>query len=447
MTAATFTHLPLQVGGVALASAGRAALWVIQRFMRAPLTNSAIMALVVTSAMAGSNALYGQRHAHPAPLFAPVAAPAEVAPVVPLTRPKTFGTKSKLVVGKPVALKASPGTAAAGPIGNADVIEVQRKLEMLKLFSGTIDGYYGPQTARAIKKFEELNGMKPKGELTAEMVELIRKAPLSLAEPKAQPAVTPLEQPAVESQPETIVLPKKLSPPADTDLPAALPAADAAPVEPKSLAALQPLEEPKPLSLEIQTGSIVKADEPAGAKLLGRPVPATPEAALEIAAQTAGDAIDTIISGVETVAMTKPGKRAAAVQQFVADVTAMPNAQPAEPAAEIAELTTLPDKPKVGVPLDIEEEPAKPGEAIAVLDTPATPDEIMRPASVSDPVFVAKVQRGLASLGFLHGPADGVAGEATAKAIRNFETYFNYDTTGRISPELLDLLIDNGAAI
>ncbi len=34
------------------------------------LTTSAIAALV-TTAMAGSNALYGQRHEHPAPLFAP----------------------------------------------------------------------------------------------------------------------------------------------------------------------------------------------------------------------------------------------------------------------------------------------------------------------------------------------------------------------------------------
>ena len=67
--------------------------------------------------------------------------------------------------------------------------------------------------------------------------------------------------------------------------------------------------------------------------------------------------------------------------------------------------------------------------------------------SVTDPVIVAKVQRGLGSLGFLHGPADGVAGEATAKAIRNFEVYFNYRVTGRISPELLDLLVQNGASI
>ena len=82
-----------------------------------------------------------------------------------------------------------------------------------------------------------------------------------------------------------------------------------------------------------------------------------------------------------------------------------------------------------------------------MLDTNATPEELAPAFSVTDPVIVAKVQRGLGSLGFLHGPADGVAGEATAKAIRNFEVYFNYNVTGRITPELIDLLVDNGASI
>ena len=57
------------------------------------------------------------------------------------------------------------------------------------------------------------------------------------------------------------------------------------------------------------------------------------------------------------------------------------------------------------------------------------------------------MQRGLASLGFLHGEIDGVAGEATAKAIRNFEVYYNYNVTGRITPELVNLLVQNGAVI
>jgi peptidoglycan hydrolase-like protein with peptidoglycan-binding domain len=61
--------------------------------------------------------------------------------------------------------------------------------------------------------------------------------------------------------------------------------------------------------------------------------------------------------------------------------------------------------------------------------------------------MVASVQRGLSSLGFLHGPIDGVAGEATAKAIRNFEVYYNYNVTGRVTPELVNLLVQNGAVI
>ncbi len=139
--------------------------------------------------------------------------------------------------------------------------------------------------------------------------------------------------------------------------------------------------------------------------------------------------------------MNKPGQGFGPAQPYAADSKPLETGTIAP-----AQLAALPDKPKVGVPLQINEPPPKPGEAIAVLDTTATPQEVA-PVSVTDPVTVAKVQRGLASLGFLHGPADGVAGEATAKAIRNFETYFNYQTTGRISPELLDLLVENGASI
>lgn len=158
MTAATLAHLPLQVGGVALSQAGRAALWVIQRYMRAPLTNTAIAALVVTTAMAGSNALYGQQREHPHPLFGATAGmeTGSIAPVIPKTRPKSFA------IGSPVESKAAElkqPEALQAPIGNEQVFELQRKLQQLELFAGKIDGYYGPQTAHAIRKFEEMQGL------------------------------------------------------------------------------------------------------------------------------------------------------------------------------------------------------------------------------------------------------------------------------------------------
>lgn len=457
MTAATLAHLPLQVGSVAMAHAGRAALWVIARYMRSPLTNSAIAALVVTSAMAGSNALYGQRHEHPSPLFdAGIESPAQLAdvePVIPKTRPKSFVMSAPAKVQRQVVAAAAPVDTQGGPIGNKEVFEVQRKLERLQLFTGTVDGYYGPQTARALKKFEELRGLKPTGELTRDIIELVLAAPLST--PAPQP-VAPAPAPAVEQKPAAAVtLPKVEAAPVEAELPKAVqPKADA--VKPQSLAVM---EQPKPLVSDIQTGSIAPAKQATGNTLLGRPVPKSPEAALEMAAETAGDAISTIVDGVQSMTMTTPPKvlpkKPVAQQQFAAESNALTTAEAApavtlvpKAAAARTELAALPDKPQVGVPLKIEEPaPPKPGEAIAVLDTEATPEQLMAPFSVTDPVIVAKVQRGLGSLGFLHGPADGVAGEATAKAIRNFEVYFNYKVTGRISPELLDLLVDNGASI
>jgi len=81
----------------------------------------------------------------------------------------------------------------------------------------------------------------------------------------------------------------------------------------------------------------------------------------------------------------------------------------------------------------------------------ATPEVLTTPIDViktaTDPKVVGAIQRGLASLGFLHGEIDGVAGEATAKAIRNFEVYYNYNVTGRITAELVNLLVQNGAVI
>ena len=434
MTAATFAHLPLQVGGAVLARAGRAALWLIARYMRAPLTHTAIAALVATTALAGTNALYGQSVPHPAPMFGqPVTASRalEAAPVLPVPRPAELGRKLTVPAETPV-LKVAPAAPAAvdsGPISNADVFEIQRKLEMLKLFSGTIDGIYGPQTAKAIRLFEEANGKKPTGMLTREIVNVIKAAPFAAAA-AAQPAPAAVVEP--QPQPvESVIVPMAENPASAAELPPAAPAGER--IAPEQLAALAPLEMPAPLSVEF-TGSIAPPAD-AGPTVLGRPVAETPEEALEMAADTAGEAIETIIAGVTSMAMTRPGNRPDEARSYAGDSASL-NTSALAPA----------DAPRIGVALDVDAPPPVPGTPIAVLDTLATPDEVAA-VSVSDPVVVARVQRGLASLGFLHGPADGVAGEATAKAIRNFETYFNYRTTGRITPELLDLLIENGASI
>lgn len=434
MTAATLTHLPLAAGGAVLASAGRAALWAFSRFMRAPLTNAAIMTMVSLTAMAGSNALFFQAQEHPAPLFAPlagrqVAAAPSVEPVVPAVRQG----KHQVIAPLPQAEPTGSITPDSRPIGNAEVFEMQRKLEMLKLFEGTIDGYYGPQTARAIKKFEERNGMKPKGELTTEILELIRSAPAIAAtsEPEQLPAPEPL--------PATDALPKvRLQPVAE-------PAADPAPlaaVMPRTVTTVEPLPAPDPLPLAVQAQPVAQKQPPR------REIPETPQDAFNLAIETAGDAIDTIINGVQTVAMTKhAASKPVAAQQFTPDPPGTAAAAEQVPARTDAQVAMIEPRPVPGQPLVVAEPAPGALAEVPVLDTEAKLEDLMPAFSVTDPVIVARVQRGLASLGFLHGPTDGVAGEATAKAIRNFEVYYNYKVTGRISPELLDLLVQNGASI
>ncbi|ODT79678.1 MAG: hypothetical protein ABS76_19060 [Pelagibacterium sp. SCN 64-44] len=61
--------------------------------------------------------------------------------------------------------------------------------------------------------------------------------------------------------------------------------------------------------------------------------------------------------------------------------------------------------------------------------------------------LVSTIQRGLASLGFYRGSIDGHPGDATARAIREFENFHSYRVTGQIKPDLVGLLRQAGADI
>jgi peptidoglycan hydrolase-like protein with peptidoglycan-binding domain len=421
MTAATLTHLPLAAGGAMLASAGRVALWTFSHYMRAPLTHTGLLVLVGMSAMAGSNALYLQEEMHPSPLFAKVAPAVDraplVAPVVPaarLPRPQVIAPLQQVETAGSVAADAE------AVIGNAEVFELQRKLAMMNLFDGKIDGYYGPQTAGAIRKFEERAGLPAKGELTTEIIEAVRDAkPFATAPREAAP-----EENSLPAQ--ALAAPSSAAP------------------------ATEPLPAPTPLPETVQPlAALPPAAGRQAAPALRRELPETPQEALNIAVDTAGDAIDTIIQGVQTVTMNRSSNRPVASQRVVPEpaVQALPPLHSsAQPKATTQLAMTDVAQPTPDPALLAEAEDTATAE-VPELDTDARPEDLMPPFSVTDPTIVASVQRGLASLGFLHGPADGVAGEATAKAIRNFEVYFNYKVTGRITPELLDLLVRNGASI
>jgi peptidoglycan hydrolase-like protein with peptidoglycan-binding domain len=441
MTATTLTHLPLAAGGAIAHSAGRAALWVVAQYMRAPLSNTAIAALVSISLLAGSNALYWQHGEHPAPLFgvtAPAAGPAHTQsiPVLPAVRVPDASPSVAAPTRQTTGSVPAATTSSERPIGNAEVFELQRKLQSLGLYDDRIDGFYGPNTARAIRAFEARQGLRERGELNRDIVRQILSTSAVAPAPAAASVATP--------QPVREAVPVARSEPAPIALPLVAPqqarAASVAPANPvNAVIAPQPvLAAPMPPASVPLASTVspltVGSFEPAPAprQPLRREMPATPQDAMNLAVETAGDAIDTIIQGVQSVAMTPP-----------------PAAQP------MPERQPMPQRPQPQAVAAAQPATIAPRATVTAASLPQPPTAASAPAlsigaaafSPHDREVVAKIQRGLGSLGFLHGPADGVAGEATARAIRNFEVYYNYDVTGRISPELIDLLVDKGAVI
>lgn len=204
MTATTFTRLPLLAGSAIATSLGRAGLWTMSRYMRAPLASTGMLALVTMTALAASNALYFQTARHPAPFFTPAV---DVSLTQPLVAPEPMPAPMRETAAIPATVAAeTTGSVAApqsaipsAPVGNSDAFAVQKKLTELGLFKGKVDGFYGPMTANAIRAFELRNGMNPTGALTPAVIDAILRADASGMAPVAQAA--PMVQQAVVVQP------------------------------------------------------------------------------------------------------------------------------------------------------------------------------------------------------------------------------------------------------
>ena len=410
MTAATLTRLPLVAGGTLLGSLGRGAFWAAARvldfgfwvaaqFMRAPVAVSTVTVIVGLSALAGANALYFQHERHPAPLFfsppkaevAPARAP--VTPVLPRPRPKP----------EPVALDSDVTGSiphdAPKPITTADIKALQAKLIAMKLLNGEADGIYGPHTAFAIRSFESRVGMHADGRITPALIAAVQNATVPL--PEAVPADTPEPTP-----------------------PAAIPAG---PIKPVPLA---------PLPASAMSVSPIAAAKPAVSATPAAPAATpAPVVATAVAPQPAGPA-DTFAANslpadsVPPVEKPAPAALAGAEQigPGTADPASLASAKLTAAQRLAAQFGTLPP---------------------AATAAEALPDVGIADDSQgsTDPALITKIQKGLASLGFLADKIDGVPGEGTAKAIRNFQVFYNYKVTGLATRQLLRLLVQHGATI
>ncbi len=386
MTATTLSRLPLLAGSAVAASLGRAGLWAISRYMRAPLASTGMLALVTLTALAASNALYFQTARHPAPFFAPAMDVAVVQPAVaPLPMPAPE-RQSAAVVAPPAdvtqettgSVAAVPPVVPTTPVGNTDAFAVQKKLAELGLFNGTVDGFYGPMTANAIRAFEQRNGLEPTGALTPDVIDAILRADAAGMVPVAQPA--PIVQQTVAVQPAA-----------------------------QPQAAVQPAPQPDRVVARLPTLSPV--DE-----------------AVDTIGNAAAQTIDSIVAAVDGGRTTPPAPAVKPVPALPLVATQQAQQMPAP--VQVASL-----------------EPMAAPRPAAVVQAPDQAVAATTVAPANNVQLVSTIQQGLASLGFYHGSIDGHPGDATAKAIREFENFHSYRVTGQVKPDLVDLLRQAGAAI
>lgn len=317
---AGIAQIPLAVGAGAASMVGHALSWGFTRFARSPMASTGLVLMSGLTLMAATNALFLQDTRHPAPLFVSGSAgaanrtPIEPVIVEPLEIPQR---PAQPITPEPAPTTTGQSTAsvpeapepAETAIGNQDIADLQEKLKAMGFFDGTVDGYYGPRTADAIRDFEARFDLPRTGAATPQVIQAVKDAQLQTSQAS----------------------------------------------EPSPVAAAPHSDDIAPLLAQMQE-----------------------------TAPTAADSIE---------------------RQTVADIS------PDLPAAP----QTTPETSEPNVP--------------AVLDGD----------------LVSDIQRGLSRLGFLQGPVNGVADEATARAIRQFQIFNNYRPTGEVSPVLRQMLVEAGA--
>lgn len=418
MTASTFTQLPLMAGSALLGTLSRAGHWTFAHYMRAPLASTGLLALVTLTALAGSNALYFQTTRHPSPFFAPASDVPMAIETAPVPAPSADRPIQPAVQSVPTIV--SPETTGSvapqtvipdAPVGNERVFAVQKRLAELNMFEGTVDGYYGPKTAQAIRAFENLNGLTPTGALDDRVVEAILSADANgrMATPVAIPAPAP----------QPVVVQPQAAAPAPAPAPVAAPAVQQASLAPQPMAAPQPAP--------VQQDQVV-------ARL---PALSPAEQVFDEVAQSAANTVDSIISAVDgsrsrPSSLTAPPIPTGGVPQPVAAPAVQPQPVAVAPRAAPQPVQMTPTVPTA--------QAAPATQQVATAEATTTP-----PAS--DAELVMQIQRGLASLGFFRAPIDGKPGPETARAIREFENFHSYKITGQVQPDLVGLLRDAGATI
>ncbi len=330
--------------------------WGWAAFMTAPRQNLGFGVLGIAMAVSASNALFWQETVHPAPLFG---APKNIAmniqdtgiidpDIVPphplemaVRRASEGRTNVQVQPVIPVAQPAVLRGSDVDKVSNEMLAQAQEVLKSLGMFSGKIDGFYGPLTAQAIRAFEEKNGLPAKGAMTPEVISSIINAPAG-----------------------------------------------------------------------------TQQDMPGNAALAEQARPISGSAQINNAPMASRNTFDTASASV-----------------ILDDIIANIPSGPANAAPEVP-----PAMPPAIAPVTTRQVASGSVSGPAAVETPIAP---LNPQI--DAALIEKIQFGLAKLGFYNSSVDGIAGETTAKAIREFENFLSYPMTGEVNENVLLWLQEAGA--
>ena len=149
---------------------------VIDRVFENPAMSGGLMVMALTAMAIISNAMFLQRGNHPDPLFMTrpsvtreATRPVAIRPVRP--RPQAVIVIPPLPRLAPIHARPAAELVVAPP----PVLEIQRELARLGLYSGAIDGVAGSRTSAAISAYETAAGLPVTGLASPELLEAMKQ--------------------------------------------------------------------------------------------------------------------------------------------------------------------------------------------------------------------------------------------------------------------------------
>ncbi len=191
----------LDVAGMLMSGAG-------QRISDNPALAGSSVAFAVVMFYVATNALFYQPFQHKDTLFSTRSMQTYVAPVLPKPLASLTARDAKTQSFK---VTRETAMAAARPLSDPTLADIQSALAQLNMYSGSVDGLTGPKTRAAIAMFQQEAGLEPTGEIDPLLLDAIRtasipaeKVPAPVSKSKQVKVKPAVRQVSVQEMPKAV---------------------------------------------------------------------------------------------------------------------------------------------------------------------------------------------------------------------------------------------------